>query len=250
MADRPLMFVTGGSRGIGAATAMLAAERGFDVALTYRRDAAAAASVAEECEERGAATWTHALDAGDPDAVVAAFVALDEALGPPRAFVNNAGILHRATTVDEIDVDRLREVFAVNAIGAFVAAREAVRRMSTRLGGAGGTIVNVSSAASYLGSPREYVDYAATKGAIDSMTIGIAKEVANEGVRVNAVRPGLIRTDIHESSGIERRVDRLAPTVPMQRGGYASEVAEVIVWLASDASSYVTGTFVDVTGGR
>jgi NAD(P)-dependent dehydrogenase (short-subunit alcohol dehydrogenase family) len=244
------MFVTGGSRGIGAATAVLAAERGFDVAFTYRRDADAASAVAAACAERGAATWTGALDAGDPDSVAATFAALDEACGAPRAFVNNAGILHRAATVDEIEVDRLREVVDVNVIGAFVAAREAVRRMSTRLGGAGGTIVNVSSAASYLGSPREFVDYAATKGAIDSMTIGLAKEVADEGVRVNAVRPGLIDTDIHESSGIEHRVDRLAPSVPMRRGGRAGEVAEAIMWLSSDASSYVTGTFLDVTGGR
>lgn len=250
MSDRPLMLVTGGSRGIGAATAVLAAERGFDVAITYRRDVVAADAIVATCAAHGAAASTFQLDVADPDAVVAVFAAVDESLGPPRAFVNNAAILHRATTVDRIEVARLREVFAVNVIGAFVAAREAVRRMSTRLGGTGGTIVNVSSAASYLGSAGEYVDYAATKGAIDSLTIGLAKEVANEGVRVNAVRPGLIHTDLHLSSGIERRVDRLAPTVPMQRGGRADEVAEAILWLSSDASSYVTGTFVDVTGGR
>ncbi len=250
MADRPLVLITGGSRGIGAATAVLAAERGFDVAITFRRDESAAAAVAAECAGHGAATWTAQLEMADTDAVVSAFATLVDDLGVPDAFVNNVGILHRAATFDEIAVDRLREVFDVNVIGAFVAAREAVRRMSTRHGGSGGSIVNVSSAASYLGSPREYVDYAATKGAIDTMTIGLAKEVAAEGVRVNAVRPGLIHTDIHESSGIERRVERLAPSVPMQRGGQASEVAEAIVWLASDASSYVTGTFIDVTGGR
>lgn len=250
MTDRPLMLITGGSRGIGAATAVMAAERGFDVAITFVRDETAADDVVAACAAQGATTWAHRVDLADTDAVVAMFRTLDADRGAPAAFVNNVGILHRAITFDEIGVDRLREVFDVNVIGAFVAAREAVRRMSTRHGGAGGAIVNVSSAASYLGSPREYIDYAATKGAIDSMTIGLAKEVATEGVRVNAVRPGLIHTDIHESSGIERRVERLAPSVPMRRGGQAREVAEAIVWLASDASSYVTGTFIDVSGGR
>jgi NAD(P)-dependent dehydrogenase (short-subunit alcohol dehydrogenase family) len=175
--------------------------------------------------------------------------AVDE-FGSVDAFVNNAGILHTASRLDSFDVERLRAVVAVNVVGAFVAAREAVKRMSTRYGGAGGSIVNVSSAASYLGSPNEYIDYAATKGAIDTMTIGLAKEVGDEGIRVNAVRPGLIRTDIHLSSGITDRVDRLAPNVPMRRGGTADEVAETILWLASDAASYVTGALVNVSGGR
>jgi NAD(P)-dependent dehydrogenase (short-subunit alcohol dehydrogenase family) len=182
--------------------------------------------------------------------VVGVFRRVVHDLGPIRTFVNNAGTLHRAARFDEIELERLQEVVAVNLVGAFVAAREAVRHMSTRHGGAGGSIVNVSSAAAYLGSPNEYVDYAATKGAVDTMTIGLAREVATEGIRVNAVRPGLIHTDIHELSGIERRVDRLAPTVPMRRGGTAAEVAEVILWLASDAASYVTGALVDCTGGR
>jgi NAD(P)-dependent dehydrogenase (short-subunit alcohol dehydrogenase family) len=171
-------------------------------------------------------------------------------LGQVAVFVNNAGTLHRAARLDEFELQRLQEVVAVNVVGALIAAREAVRRMSTRHGGSGGAIVNVSSAASYLGSPNEYIDYAATKGAVDSMTIGLAKEVAAEGIRVNAVRPGLIYTDIHELSGIEDRVGKLAPNVPMQRGGEADEVAETILWLASDAASYVTGTLVNCSGGR
>jgi NAD(P)-dependent dehydrogenase (short-subunit alcohol dehydrogenase family) len=184
------------------------------------------------------------------DDIVALFDETTDQLGSIDVFVNNAGILHRASRLDEFTVDRLTEVVEVNVIGAFVGAREAVRRMSTRHGGTGGAIVNVSSAASYLGSPNEYIDYAATKGAIDTMTIGLSKEVATEGIRVNAVRPGLIYTDIHELSGIENRVDVLSPNVPMQRGGRADEVAEAVLWLASDAASYVTGTFINTSGGR
>lgn len=182
--------------------------------------------------------------------MIECFERTEAELGPISVFVNNAGMLHRAARLDEFDVARLREVMAVDVIGAFVAAREAVRRMSTRHGGAGGAIVNVSSAAAHLGSPNEYVDDAASKGAIDTMTIGLATEVATEGIRVNAVRPGLIHTEIHDLSGIANRVDELAPGVPMQRGGTAHEVAETILWLASDAASYVTGTLVNCTGGR
>lgn len=248
--DRRVVVITGGSRGIGAATARLAAERGDDVAISYVRDRAAAQRVVEDCTALGVRAIAIRADVAVESDVVALFEAVVAQLGRLDVVVNNAGILHRAARLDEFDLDRLQEVVAVNVVGAIVVAREAVRRMSTRYGGSGGAIVNVSSAASYLGSPNEFIDYAATKGAIDSMTIGLAKEVALEGIRVNAVRPGLIHTDIHELSGIEDRVGRLAPNVPMQRGGSAEEVAEVILWLASDAASYVTGTLVNCTGGR
>ncbi|HUG00171.1 MAG TPA: SDR family oxidoreductase [Ilumatobacter sp.] len=249
-AARPVMLITGGGRGIGAATAVMASARGFDVVINYVTDERAAEVTSAACRTLGARTLVVRGDVADEADVIELFRLSVDQLGPLAAVVNNAGILHRASRLDEFDVDRLRSVVAVNVIGAILVAREAVRHLSTRHGGSGGTIVNVSSAASYLGSPNEYIDYAATKGAIDSMTIGLAKEVAMEGIRVNAVRPGLIYTDIHESSGIEDRVDRLAPGVPMQRGGQPSEVAEAILWLASPASSFVTGTFVDVTGGR
>jgi NAD(P)-dependent dehydrogenase (short-subunit alcohol dehydrogenase family) len=206
--------------------------------------------VVARCRAGGAQVLSVRCDVSNESDVIEAFERSVGELGPLRVFVNNAGTLHRAARLDEIELERLREVVAVNFVGAFVAARQAIRHMSTRHGGLGGAIVNVSSAASYLGSPNEFVDYAATKGAIDTMTIGLAKEVATESVRVNAVRPGLIHTAIHELSGIEHRVDRLAANVPMQRGGRADEVAEVILWLASDAASYVTGTLIDCTGGR
>lgn len=246
----PVTLITGGSRGIGAATAVMAAGRGSDVAISYVADETAAARVVAACEQSGAKAHAIRCDVADESDVVALFGAAIDRLGPISSFVNNAGILHRASRFDEMDVERFREVVAVNVVGAFVAAREAVRHMSTRHGGPGGSIVNVSSAAAYLGSPNEYIDYAGTKGALDSMTIGLAKEVATEGVRVNAVRPGLIYTDIHELSGIENRVDKLSVNVPMQRGGQADEVAETICWLASDAASYITGTLVNCSGGR
>lgn len=244
------MLITGGSRGIGAATARMAAARGYDVAISFRTNEAAAGEVVDACSALGAETFAVRAEMAIEDDVIAVFDETVDALGPIDAFVNNAGTLHRASRLDEFTIDRLTEVVQVNVIGAFVAAREAVRRMSTRHGGSGGAIVNVSSAASYVGSPNEYIDYAATKGALDTMTIGLSKEVATEGIRVNAVRPGLIYTDIHELSGIENRVDVLSPNVPMQRGGNVDEVAEAILWLASDAASYVTGTFINTSGGR
>lgn len=250
MSERKVMLITGGSRGIGAATARMAAARGYDVAISFRTNEAAAGEVVDACSALGAETFAVRAEMAIEDDVIAVFDETVDALGPIDAFVNNAGTLHRASRLDEFTIDRLTEVVQVNVIGAFVAAREAVRRMSTRHGGSGGAIVNVSSAASYVGSPNEYIDYAATKGALDTMTIGLSKEVATEGIRVNAVRPGLIYTDIHELSGIENRVDVLSPNVPMQRGGNVDEVAEAILWLASDAASYVTGTFINTSGGR
>lgn len=244
------MLVTGGSRGIGAATAVMAAERGYDIAISYVNDRTAADDVVTRCEAAGVAAVTFRADVAVEADVIGLFDDTVERFGAIDAFVNNAGTLHRAARLDEMDLARLQEAVAVNVVGAMVAAREAVRRMSTRHGGRGGAIVNVSSAASYLGSPNEFIDYAATKGALDTVTIGLAKEVAMESIRVNAVRPGLIHTDIHELSGIEDRIGRLAPNVPMQRGGEADEVAEVILWLASDAASYVTGALVNCAGGR
>ncbi|MEM9039102.1 MAG: SDR family oxidoreductase [Actinomycetota bacterium] len=249
-ASRPVVMITGGSRGIGAATAVMAAERGHDVAITFVHASDSADRVVDACAAVGASAVALRADVANEGDIVAAFDETVSAVGVPRVFVNNAGLLDRATRVEELDVDRIRRVFEVNVVGAFVAAREAVRRMSTRFGGSGGSIVNVSSAAAYLGSPNEYVDYAASKGAIDTMTIGLAKEVATDGIRVNAVRPGLIHTDIHELSGIDDRIGKLKGGVPLQRGGTADEVAEAILWLGSDAASYVTGTLLDVSGGR
>ncbi len=244
------MLVTGGSRGIGAATARLAAQRGYAVCVNYagRRDAAEA--VVADIERAGGRALAVQADVADPDAVRALFVAVDEALGPLDVLVNNAGVIDHHCRVEDMPPERIQRILAVNVLGAFLCAQEAVRRMSTRHGGAGGAIVTTSSMAAVLGAPGEYVDYAASKGAVDAMTIGLAKEVAAEGIRVNAVRPGLIYTDIHASGGAPDRVDRLASTVPMQRGGTAEEVAEVILWLASEQASYCTGTFVHVSGGR
>ena len=228
----------------------MAARRGHDVAITFLGNERAADDVVEQCRAAGAAALAIRGDMAVEADVVEMFERTVTELGAIDVFVNNAGTLHRAARLDEFDVGRVQEVVAVNVVGAIIAAREAVLRMSTRHGGRGGAIVNVSSAASYHGSPNEFIDYAATKGAIDTLTIGLAKEVATEGIRVNAVRPGLIYTDLHELSGIEGRVGKLAPNVPMQRGGEADEVAETILWLASDAASYVTGTLVNCSGGR
>jgi NAD(P)-dependent dehydrogenase (short-subunit alcohol dehydrogenase family) len=228
----------------------MAAARGYDVAITFVRDEEAATDVVERCGAHDADAVAVRCDVAHEREVVEAFRAMVGALGKPDVVVNNAGTVHRAARVDEFDVERVREVVAVNVVGAIVVAREAVRLMSTIHGGRGGSIVNVSSAAASLGSPNEFVDYAATKGAVDTMTIGLAKEVATESIRVNAVRPGLIHTDIHELSGIDDRIGRLAPSVPMQRGGTADEVAEVILWLASESASYVTGALVNCSGGR
>jgi NAD(P)-dependent dehydrogenase (short-subunit alcohol dehydrogenase family) len=244
-----ILVVTGASRGIGAATARLAAERGDHVCVNYRENRAAADEVVGAIELAGGRAIAVQADiASEPD-VSRLFATVDERLGRVTALVNNAGILARQARLDEMDAARLNHIFATNITGSFLCAREAVRRMSTRHGGTGGAIVNVSSGAARLGSPGEYVDYAASKGAIDTMTIGLAKEVAQEGIRVNAVRPGFIYTEIHASGGEPDRVDRVKERAPMKRGGHPEEVARAILWLLSAEASYTTGTFLDVTGG-
>jgi NAD(P)-dependent dehydrogenase (short-subunit alcohol dehydrogenase family) len=245
-----ILLVTGASRGIGRATALLAGERGYDVCVNYLKQESAASEVVKRIEGIGRRAVAVKADvASEPD-VVRLFGEIDQRLGRLDALVNNAGVLERQMRVADMTAERLTRVFSVNAIGPFVCAREAVRRMSTARGGWGGSIVNVSSAASRIGSAGEYVDYAASKGALETMTLGLAREVAGEGIRVNAVRAGHIYTDIHASGGEPNRVDRLKDTIPMKRGGDAAEVARAILWLLSDEASYVTGTFLDVTGGR
>lgn len=250
MSGTGVMIVTGGSRGIGSATCSMAAAAGYDIAVNYSSRSDAAEAVAASCVAQGVRAVTVQADVADEAAVIAMFDRVTAELGPPAVVVNNAGILHQQMRFDEMTVDRWRELVEVNIIGAFIVAREAAKRMSTRHGGNGGSIVNVSSAASYLGSPGEYVDYAASKAAIDTMTIGLGKELADEGVRVNAVRPGVVYTDIHASGGEPGRVDRVARGVPMQRGGQPEEVAATILWLASEAASYITATTVNCSGGR
>ena len=246
----PIILITGASRGIGAATARLAAERGYAVCVNYVRNQPAAGALVSEITRAGRRAIAVQADVAIEADVVRLFETVDRELGPLRALVNNAGILERQSRVDAIDAARIARVFATNVTGAFICAREAVRRMSTARGGAGGAIVNVSSRAAQLGAPGEYVDYAASKAALDTLTVGLAREVAGEGIRVNGVRAGIIYTDIHADGGEPGRVDRLAPTLPMKRGGDALEVARAILWLLSDEASYSTGTFVDVAGGR
>jgi NAD(P)-dependent dehydrogenase (short-subunit alcohol dehydrogenase family) len=243
-------LVTGGSRGIGAATAKLAAARGFAVGVNYLRDEAAAHRVVREIVRAGGRAVALQGDVAREADVVRVFAELDAQLGRVTALVNNAGVCALQARVEAMDAERLAWVFGVNVIGSFLCAREALKRMSTRHGGAGGAIVNLSSGAARLGSPGEFVDYAATKGAIDTFTLGLAREVASERVRVNAVRAGLVITDIHGSTGEPARPERIAPTIPMQRAGTPEEIAESIVWLLSPAASYVTGALLDVTGGR
>ncbi len=247
---QPIMLVTGGSRGIGAATALIAAARGWRVALSYQSNAAAADDVVQKIRAAGGTAIAVQADVGIEADVLRLFKTVDEQLGTLSVLINNAGMLEHQTRLDQMDLDRWQRVFCANVFGSFLCAKQAVLRMSTKYGGKGGNIVNVSSAAARLGSPNEFIDYASAKGAVDSMTLGLSKEVAAEGIRVNAIRPGLIYTDIHTLAGEPGRVDRAKAGVPMQRGGTAEEVAEAIVWLASEQASYVTGVLMDVTGGR
>jgi NAD(P)-dependent dehydrogenase (short-subunit alcohol dehydrogenase family) len=244
------LLITGASRGIGAATARLAAQRGYAVCVNYVRNRDAASAIVDEITAAGGRAIAVAADVAVEADVVRLFQTVDKELGPLTALVNNAGILERQMRVEDVDAARLHRIFTANITGCFLCAREAVRRMSTKHGGHGGVIVNVSSAASRLGSAGEYVDYAASKGAVDTLTIGLSKEVAAEGIRVNAVRPAFIYTDIHADGGEPGRVDRIKASIPMQRGGRPEEVAEAILWLLSDEASYVTGTFIDLAGGK
>lgn len=243
------MIITGGSRGIGAATAIAAAQRGYPVCVNYHSDEQAAQQVVQQVHELGGTAVSVQADISKESEVTRLFTLCTEQLGLPSVLVNNAGILETGPILT-VDAARLQRVFELNVFGAFYCAREAVRLMSTELGGAGGSIVNVSSVAATLGSPGEYIDYAASKGAIDTMTVGLAREVAEQGIRVNAVRPGVIYTDIHASGGEPGRVDRVKNSVPMKRGGESSEIAAAVLWLASDEASYCTGSIIDVSGGR
>ena len=246
----PVLLVTGGSRGIGAATALLAARQGWAVAVNYTQNAAAANAIVQQIKSGGGQAVSIQADVGDEAQIKHLFSQVDAQLGRLTGFVNNAGVLDVAVRVDELSWERAERIMRINVVGAMICAREAVLRMSTKHGGKGGAIVNLSSVAARLGAPGQYVDYAASKGAIDTFNLGLAKEVAAEGIRVNAVRPGIIDTDIHASGGIPDRAKTMAPMIPMLRPGSADEVAQSIVWLLSDAASYVTGANLEVTGGR
>ena len=248
--ERRVVLITGASRGIGRATARLLGEQGMAIGVNYVNELAAAQQTADDVERAGGRAVLLPGDIADETAVVAMFDELETAFGRIDALVNNAGIVGPSMPLAEMDTARLKRMFDVNVLGAYLCAREAARRMSLDRGGRGGIIVNVSSAASRLGSPNEYVDYAGSKGAVDTMTIGLAKELGPRGVRVNAVRPGLIETDIHASGGRPERAAVLGAQTPLGRPGHADEVAQAIVWLLSDVASYVTGALLDVTGGR
>ena len=245
-----ILLITGASRGIGAETARLAAQAGYALCINYQKSESAAQKLVEYAQAQGQPAIAVRADISVESEIMAMFQTIDRKLGRLNALVNNAGILEAQSSFDRFSVDRLRRVFNTNIIGSFLCAREAIKRMSTDHGGEGGAIVNLSSRASVIGAPNEYIDYAASKGAIDSMTVGLASEVACQGIRVNAVRPGLIYTDIHADGGEAGRVDRLKSNTPMQRGGLPIEVARAIMWLLSDESSYTTGGFIEVSGGR
>ena len=245
-----VILITGASRGIGADTALLAARAGYAVAVNYSANSLAADEVVRQIRQHGGSAIRVQADVAEESQVLAMFEKVDTKLGRLTALVNNAGVVDQKARVDGMSVARLKRMFDINVIGTMVCAREAVKRMSTLYGGAGGAIVNVSSVAARLGAPGQYVDYAAAKGAVDVFTLGLAKEVATEGIRVNAVRPGIIETDIHASGGLPDRARQMAPQVPMQRAGTAEEVARSILWLLSDESSYTTGALLDIGGGR
>lgn len=249
MTSRPLLLVTGGSRGIGAAVCRKAAAQGYDLLVNYRSDKAAAEAVAADCRTLGAEAEIVQGDTATEEGITAIFAAVDR-LGPLHGLVNNAGVVDVTARVEEFDRARLDRMFAVNVIGKIRCATEAVKRMSTKHGGQGGVIVNISSMAAVIGSPGQYVDYAAAKAAVDTFTVGLSREVATEGIRVNAIRPGIIDTDIHASGGLPDRARDLAPIVPMQRPGTADEVADSVLYLLSPQASYVTGAILNVSGGR
>jgi len=244
------LLITGASRGIGAATALLAGKRGYNICVNYLSNSEAASQIVNQIKTDGGHAVAYQADVSKEAEVLSLFQKIDQDFGPINALVNNAGILETQSRVDQMDLERLMRIFNKNVVSAFLCAREAIKRMSIRYGGSGGAIVNVSSIAARTGSPNEYVDYAMSKGAIDTFTIGLAKELAAEGIRVNGVRPGFIYTDIHADGGEPNRVDRIKETLPMQRGGQPEEVANAILWLLSDESSFSTGSFIEVTGGR
>ncbi|WP_213881802.1 SDR family oxidoreductase [Pseudomonas sp. dw_358] len=248
--DIPLILITGGSRGVGAATARLAAEQGYDVAISFVSDEAAALAVVADVRARGRQGLAVRADSADPQQVLHLFAEIDRAFGRIDVLVNNAGVLALQSRLEDLEFERMQRIFAVNAIGPILCAQQAIKRMSTRHNGRGGSIVNISSASARLGSPGEYIDYAASKGALETFTTGLAKEVAREGIRVNGLRPGHIYTEMHASGGEPGRVDRVRESIPMGRGGQPEEVARGILWLAGPEASFVTGTFLDVTGGK
>ncbi|MBB4065216.1 SDR family oxidoreductase [Gellertiella hungarica] len=246
----PVLLITGGSRGIGRAVALKAAREGWQVAVNYLRESEAAARVVSDIRSAGGNAKAYAADMGEPSAILALFHEVVRDFGRLDGFVNNAGIVDQTARLDEMSDERLERMFRINTLGAVIAAREAVRRLSTRHGGQGGTIVNMSSMAAVLGSPGQYVDYAASKAAIDTLTVGLAREVATEGVRVNAIRPGVIDTDIHASGGLPDRARDMVPLIPMQRAGTAEEIADAVLFLLSPQASYITGAILNVSGGR
>jgi len=250
MEQAPLILITGGSRGVGAATARLAAAQGYDVAISYISNESAALAVVRDVEAVGRRALAVCADSADPKQIVQLFAAIDQKFGRLDVLVNNAAIIAKQSRLEDLEFERMQRIFAVNAIGPILCAQQAAKRMSHRHNGRGGVIVNVSSAAARLGSPNEYIDYAASKGALETFTTGFAKEVAREGIRVNCIRPGHIYTEMHASGGEPNRVDRVKNTIPLGRGGQPEEVAKAILWLASSEASFITGTFLDVTGGK
>jgi NAD(P)-dependent dehydrogenase (short-subunit alcohol dehydrogenase family) len=250
VSQKPMMLITGGSRGVGAATARLAAAKGYDVVITFVSNEVAAHTVTADVEAAGCKALAVRADSADPEQINQLFSTIDREFGRIDVLVNNAGIIAQQSRLENISVERMQRIFAVNAIGPMLCAQQAARRMSTRHNGRGGVVINISSASARLGSPNEYVDYAASKGALETFTPGFSKEVAREGIRVCCIRPGHIYTEMHASGGEPGRVDRVRDTIPMGRGGQPEEVARAIVWLASEEASFITGTFLDVTGGK
>ncbi|CRM12795.1 SDR family oxidoreductase [Pseudomonas sp. 58 R 12] len=250
VSSAPLILITGGSRGVGAATARLAAAQGYDVAISFINNEAAALGVVADVQAVGRRALAIRADSADPEQVAQLFATIDETFGRIDVLVNNAAIIGLQSRFEDLDVARIQRIFAINAIGPMLCAQQAVKRMSFRHNGKGGSVINVSSGAARLGSPNEYVDYAASKGALETFTIGLSKEVAREGIRVNCVRPGHIYTEMHASGGEPERVDRVKDSIPMGRGGEPEEVARAVLWLAGAEASFITGTFLDVTGGK